>query len=63
VWCWCGGSQVESEKKKLEELMRERDVLTKLRSQAESATQKQVDLIKINENTKRNLEQVGGARA
>lgn len=49
--------EVEAERKKLEELMRERDVLTKLRSQAESATQKQVDLIKINENTKRNLEQ------
>ncbi|PNH05361.1 hypothetical protein TSOC_008387 [Tetrabaena socialis] len=49
--------EVDTEKKKLEELMRERDVLTKLRSQAENATQKQVDLIKINENTKRNLEQ------
>mmetsp|Transcript_12291 Transcript_12291/g.30037 ORF Transcript_12291/g.30037 Transcript_12291/m.30037 type:complete len:870 (-) Transcript_12291:348-2957(-) len=51
------GKEVDGEKKKLEELTRERDILTKLRSQAENATQKQVDLIKINENTKRNLEQ------
>ncbi|KAG2443529.1 hypothetical protein HXX76_001881 [Chlamydomonas incerta] len=49
--------EVELEKKKLEELMRERDVLTKMRTQAENATQKQTDVIKINENTKRNLEQ------
>ncbi|KXZ47347.1 hypothetical protein GPECTOR_36g70 [Gonium pectorale] len=49
--------EVDTERKKLEELMRERDVLTKLRSQAENSTQKQMDLIKINENTKRNLEQ------
>eukprot|EP00873_Tetraselmis_striata_P013169 jgi/Tetstr1/433433/TSEL_022707.t1 len=48
---------LESEKKKQEELMRERDILTKLKSQAENATQRQVDLMKINENTKRNLEQ------
>ncbi|KAG2452283.1 hypothetical protein HYH02_003307 [Chlamydomonas schloesseri] len=49
--------EVDVEKKKLEELTRERDVLTKLRSQAENATQKQIDLVKINENAKRNLEQ------
>lgn len=78
--------ETDLEKKKFEELVRERDVLTKLRSQvrhvcwpssfnfifkrsvllnillfyylqAESATHKQVDLIKINENTKRTLEQ------
>ncbi|KAG2452279.1 hypothetical protein HYH02_003303 [Chlamydomonas schloesseri] len=49
--------EVDVEKKKLEELMRERDVLTKQRTQAENATQKQIDQIKINENTKRNLEQ------
>ncbi|GFH17729.1 uncharacterized protein HaLaN_14421 [Haematococcus lacustris] len=51
------GKEVDTEKKKLEELTRERDILTKLRSQAENATQKQLDLIKINDNTKRNLEQ------
>ncbi|GAX75026.1 hypothetical protein CEUSTIGMA_g2472.t1 [Chlamydomonas eustigma] len=51
------GKEMEQEKKKLEELVRERDILTKLRSQAENATQKQIDLIKINDNTKRNLEQ------
>eukprot|EP00955_Chlamydomonas_euryale_P009494 101406-Chlamydomonas_euryale.AAC.4 len=48
---------MEHEKKKFDELVRERDILSKLRSQAEGATQKQLDLIKINENTKRNLEQ------
>eukprot|EP00798_Chlamydomonas_sp_ICE-L_P006525 gene6525-3166_t len=48
---------MDSDKKKLDELLRERDILTKLRSQAEGATQKQLDLIKINDNTKRNLEQ------
>ncbi|MEW5300885.1 MAG: hypothetical protein WDW36_003781 [Sanguina aurantia] len=51
------GREVEYEKKKLEELLRERDVLTKLRTLAETATTKQADLIKINENGKRNLEQ------
>lgn len=48
---------VDQEKKKLEELLRERDILNKLKTQAENATQKQIDLIKINDNTKRNLEQ------
>jgi hypothetical protein len=46
-----------SREQKFDELVRERDILTKLRSQAEGATQKQIDLIKINDNTKRNLEQ------
>lgn len=49
--------EMEGEKKKFDELVRERDILSKLRSQAEGATEKQLDLIKINENTKRNLEQ------
>eukprot|EP00959_Pyramimonas_sp_CCMP1952_P103929 2172654-Pyramimonas_sp.AAC.1 len=40
-----------------EELMRERDILNKLKTQAENATQRQMDLVKINENTKKNLEQ------
>ena len=48
---------LETERKKHEELMRERDILNKLKTQAENATQRQVDLVKINENTKRNLEQ------
>ncbi|KAF5837043.1 hypothetical protein DUNSADRAFT_4923 [Dunaliella salina] len=51
------GKAADNEHKKLEELTRERDILTKLRSQAENSTQKQLDLIKINDNTKRNLEQ------
>jgi hypothetical protein len=37
--------------------MRERDILNKLKTQAENATQRQMDLVKINENTKKNLEQ------
>ena len=49
--------ELESEKKRFDELVRERDILTKLRSQAENATERQLDLIKINENTKRNLDQ------
>lgn len=48
---------LEQERKKQEELLRERDILNKLKTQAENATQRQVDLVKINENTKRNLEQ------
>jgi hypothetical protein len=47
----------EAERKKQEELMRERDILNKLKTQAENATQRQMDLVKINENTKKNLEQ------
>ena len=48
---------VEGERKKADDLIRERDLLNKLKTQAEHATHKQIDLIKINENTKRNLEQ------
>lgn len=47
----------ESEAKRLDDLTRERDILTKLKAQAENASSKQLDLIKINEGTKRNLEQ------
>ena len=44
--------------------MRERDVLTKLKSQAESATQKQADLVRITENNKKTLEQeIAGYRS
>eukprot|EP00882_Tetradesmus_deserticola_P025453 GHRQ01027960.1.p1 GENE.GHRQ01027960.1~~GHRQ01027960.1.p1 ORF type:complete len:300 (+),score=169.76 GHRQ01027960.1:498-1397(+) len=46
-----------SEQKKLDELAHERDILNKLRTQADSATLKQVDLVRMTENTKRNLEQ------
>lgn len=48
---------VDNERKKADGLIRERDLLNKLKTQAEHATHKQIDLIKINENTKRNLEQ------
>ena len=47
----------EVERKKQDELIRERDILNKLKTQAENATQRQTDLVKINENTKKNLEQ------
>mmetsp|Transcript_826 Transcript_826/g.1952 ORF Transcript_826/g.1952 Transcript_826/m.1952 type:complete len:874 (+) Transcript_826:61-2682(+) len=49
--------QAELERKKQDELMRERDILNKLKTQAENATVRQQDLVKINENTKKNLEQ------
>ena len=47
----------EAERKKQDELKRERDVLVKLKGQAENATAKQASLVKVNENTKKNLEQ------
>eukprot|EP00899_Mesostigma_viride_P002905 jgi/Mesvir1/12615/Mv16076-RA.1 len=47
----------ELDKKKQDELVRERDILNKLKTQAEGATAKQADLVKVNENTKKNLEQ------
>ena len=46
----------ESDRKARDELKRELDVLAKLKSQAESATQKQVSLTRVNENSKKNLE-------
>lgn len=52
-----GNRGLDTEHKKLDELVRERDILTKLKSQAENASGQQMDLIKINEGTKRNLEQ------
>ncbi|KAF6263859.1 hypothetical protein COO60DRAFT_1457868 [Scenedesmus sp. NREL 46B-D3] len=42
-----------TEQKKLDELAHERDILNKLRTQADSATQRQVDLVRMTENTKR----------
>ena len=49
--------QLETERKRYDDLVRERDILTKLKAQAENSSSKQMDLIKINEGTKRNLEQ------
>ena len=46
----------ETDRKARDELKRELDVLAKLKSQAESATQKQVSLTRVNENSKKNLE-------
>ena len=48
---------VETEKKKAEELARERDILTKLNSQAENASHKHMEMIRLNENNRRTLEQ------
>lgn len=47
----------EYEQKRVDDLVRERDILTKLKTQAENSSGRQLDLIKINEGTKRNLEQ------
>jgi len=56
--------QLETEKKKHEELMRERDILNKLKTQAENSTMKQVNMVKITEGTKKNLEQeIAGYRS
>ncbi|CAM6127709.1 unnamed protein product [Calypogeia fissa] len=46
----------EHERKRLEESIRERDVLNKMKTQAEDQTQKQADLVKINEVAVHNLE-------
>jgi hypothetical protein len=47
----------EQEQKRVDDLIRERDILTKLKTQAENSSGRQLDLIKINEGTQRNLEQ------
>ncbi len=49
--------EVEAEKKKAEDLARERDILTKLNSQAENTSHKHMEMIRLNENTRRTLEQ------
>ena len=49
--------EVEAEKKKAEDLARERDILTKLNSQAENASHKHMEMIRLNDNTRRTLEQ------
>jgi len=46
----------ENERKTTDDLVRERDILNKNLVKAQNATSSQVDLIKIHENTKRNLE-------
>eukprot|EP00210_Caulerpa_lentillifera_P001811 g1741.t1 len=48
--------ELEFERKKQDEMMRERDILNKMKMQAERSTEHQMDLIKINQNTTRNLE-------
>lgn len=47
---------LESERKRGEELIRERDLFNKLKSNAEAFTTKQMNMMKISENTKKNLE-------
>eukprot|EP00164_Ancoracysta_twista_P002083 GFYU01002746.1.p1 GENE.GFYU01002746.1~~GFYU01002746.1.p1 ORF type:complete len:871 (-),score=408.33 GFYU01002746.1:57-2669(-) len=49
--------QADLDKKTIEDLLRERDILNKNLLKAHGATQKQIDLVKVNENTRRNLEQ------
>eukprot|EP00002_Diphylleia_rotans_P000333 TRINITY_DN10172_c0_g3_i1.p1 TRINITY_DN10172_c0_g3~~TRINITY_DN10172_c0_g3_i1.p1 ORF type:complete len:860 (+),score=260.50 TRINITY_DN10172_c0_g3_i1:63-2642(+) len=49
--------QIEADKKALDDLMRERDILNKNLLKAASATQRQADLVKVQENTLKNLEQ------
>ncbi|KAH7372738.1 hypothetical protein KP509_17G018700 [Ceratopteris richardii] len=46
----------DQERKRQEELLRERDVLNKLKTQAENSIEKQSDLVKINDVAIRNLE-------
>ncbi|KAM6265398.1 cilia- and flagella-associated protein 58 [Porphyrio hochstetteri] len=48
--------QAEIDKKAIDELMRERDVLSKNSIKATSATQKQINLVKLHEQSKKNLE-------
>ena len=53
----------ETERKSMDDLVRERDILNKSLVKAANATAAQMDLTKINENTKRNLEmEIGGYR-
>ncbi|NXG64890.1 CFA58 protein, partial [Hemiprocne comata] len=48
--------QAEIDKKAIDELMRERDMLNKNLIKATSATQKQINLVKLHEQSKTNLE-------
>lgn len=49
--------QAETDKKAIEELVRERDILNKNMLRAAGATQKQLNLVKLHEQTKKNLDQ------
>ncbi|XP_006630821.2 cilia- and flagella-associated protein 58 [Lepisosteus oculatus] len=49
--------QTEIDKKSIEELMRERDILNKNMIKAANATQKQMSLVKLHEQSKKNLDQ------
>ncbi|KAM8912088.1 cilia- and flagella-associated protein 58 isoform 2-T2 [Lycaon pictus] len=49
--------QAELDKKAMDELLRERDILNKNMLKAINATQKQIDLVKLHEQAKRNLEE------
>ncbi|KFZ54081.1 Coiled-coil domain-containing protein 147, partial [Podiceps cristatus] len=49
--------QAEIDKKAIDELVRERDMLSKNLVKATSATQKQINLVKLHEQSKRNLEE------
>ncbi|KFQ72730.1 Coiled-coil domain-containing protein 147, partial [Phaethon lepturus] len=49
--------QVEIDKKAIDELVRERDMLSKNLVKATSATQKQINLVKLHEQSKKNLEE------
>ncbi|XP_068807258.1 cilia- and flagella-associated protein 58 [Struthio camelus] len=49
--------QAEVDKKAIDELVRERDILNKNLVKATSATQKQINLVKIHEQSKKNLEE------
>ncbi|XP_010134614.1 PREDICTED: coiled-coil domain-containing protein 147 [Buceros rhinoceros silvestris] len=49
--------QAEIDKKAIDELMRERDMLNKNLVKATSTTQKQINLVKLHEQSKKNLEE------
>ncbi|XP_039632494.1 cilia- and flagella-associated protein 58 [Polypterus senegalus] len=49
--------QAEIDKKAVEDLIRERDILKKSEIKAVSATQKQINLVKLHEQAKKNLDQ------
>ncbi|KAI4891372.1 hypothetical protein NFI96_012548 [Prochilodus magdalenae] len=49
--------QTENDKKKIDELVREKDILNKNMIKAANATEKQLDLVKLHEQTKKTLDQ------
>ena len=49
--------QSEADRKSIDELIRERDILNKNLVKAAGATQKQMNLVKLHEQSKKNLEQ------